>query len=586
MTLAELIEDGFFYESGPAKWAVALPEPVEFEQEEELPIHPYILGLLLGDGYLDGKGSHAQLSTCSKDTLETIEEITPLLPSNTTLKRRDSLRAEDGSLHWTKRVELKSKLDETACCSELSFAKKDKTVYRNEIITALKKLGLLDKKARTKFIPECYLKASVEDRISLLQGIIDSDGSIDNHNHGYSTVRMITTSSQLAQDMTELVGSLGGVATSCPVKDRADQNSVIVRQLPKWIVPARLKRKAEIYNPSTALRWRTMTGAEKVGKTETQCIQTSAKDSLYVTDNYIVTHNTPRMIIIVSGGRVDEASRNEAKKFFRYGKGREHYGRTMIFTVSGKNSLHGNNKVPEVKIEPLGVGKTDDASFLKYQEANKANIRQAFQQALTFLGQAGDTNRASAYTLRDQTVTNNYLPEAKEHAYLVNEALLPEFKKEKKYNKLLVQMKYVLPRTMSEKDFLTHKLDEFRAGALTVNDYRVSIGLDKINKWWATLTSKLLIPAIQMAELAPDVVDTLTDYDEGTSGDTPDESEDDIDKSLRSLVAVRRAIHNILTKDVDSIHKRHFDVFEKLMDKERKEEKEREKERESSAEED
>jgi hypothetical protein len=139
---------------------------------------------------------------------------------------------------------------------------------------------------------------------------------------------------------------------------------------------------------------------------------------------------------------------------------------------------------------------------------------------------------------------------------------------------------------MSEKDFLTHKLDEFRAGALTVNDYRVSIGLDKINKWWATLTSKLLIPAIQMAELAPDVVDTLTDYDEGTSGDTPDESEDDIDKSLRSLVAVRRAIHNILTKDVDSIHKRHFDVFEKLMDKERKEEKEREKERESSAEED
>lgn len=291
--------------------------------------------------------------------------------------------------------------------------------------------------------------------------------------------------------------------------------------------------------------------------------------------NFFNNSATPRLLIIVAGGKVDSETKNAAKKFFRYGKGRENAHRTLLFCVSGKNSLAGGNSVPQVTVEPLGVGKTDDASFLKYQQANKEGIREAFQQALTFLGQAGDTNRASAYTLRDQTVTNVYTPEAADHAYLFNETLLNDFAEENKINDedLLVQLKYVTPRTMSEKDFLTHKLDELRAGAVTINDYRVSIGLDKINRWWAELCKPLLVPAVQLSELAPDLVQSLTSGDEYGSGELPEE---DLNKSLQSMLAMRRAIYNIFTKNVDEIRDRHMKVFDDLMQQEALEEQARE----------
>ena len=69
----------------------------------------------------------------------------------------------------------------------------------------LRDLNLIGKKSDTKFIPKNYLYNSVENRVALLQGLVDSDGYIDGHRIEISTV-----SKELSEDIKELVLSLGG----------------------------------------------------------------------------------------------------------------------------------------------------------------------------------------------------------------------------------------------------------------------------------------------------------------------------------------------------------------------------------------
>ncbi|MCK5017347.1 MAG: PhoH family protein, partial [Candidatus Peribacteraceae bacterium] len=83
-----------------------------------------------------------------------------------------------------------------------------KNRWTNEVKNALFKLGLSNKKAWEKFIPEDYLyRSSIEDRISLLQGLMDTDGSVKRKTGEAS---FTTTSLQLAKDISSLVRSLGG----------------------------------------------------------------------------------------------------------------------------------------------------------------------------------------------------------------------------------------------------------------------------------------------------------------------------------------------------------------------------------------
>ena len=73
----------------------------------------------------------------------------------------------------------------------------------------LRALGLLKKHSWEKFVPQCYLWASVEQRMALLQGLMDTDGTVDKLGH----LSFCTTSSQLAKDVKFLIQSLGGLAT-------------------------------------------------------------------------------------------------------------------------------------------------------------------------------------------------------------------------------------------------------------------------------------------------------------------------------------------------------------------------------------
>jgi phosphate starvation-inducible PhoH-like protein len=135
---------------------------------------------------------------------------------------------------------------------------------------------------------------------------------------GTCRVQYRTTSPMLRDDVVWLVRSLGGVAysrtRSAPgrrpghadgrdVTHGCDAYVVDIR-LPEGLPPFRLSRKRAAYEPTGGGRpTRFIDTLEPVGEQETVCIQVGAEDSLYVTDDFLVTHNSLNDAFII----LDEA---------------------------------------------------------------------------------------------------------------------------------------------------------------------------------------------------------------------------------------------------------------------------------------
>jgi len=274
MPLSQIVADGITYPSGPAKWSVPLVAPVEFDDPGPLPVDSYLLGSLLGNA----KGHGAATLACHTEDVDEQERmLAPLLPGGTRMVRRD----RDGQ------------------ASEISFAGPG-APRPNPLRAALADLGLWGLVCHEKFIPERYMRASVTDRVALLQGLIDTDGSVDARQP--NTVRFDNVSERLCRQLAELVGALGGIATVRPGRSaapgRQEQWRVSISRLPEWINPCRLARKAGRYRPT--LRggaYRYIRSVEFVGRKQAQCIGVDSADHLYVTDDYVLTHNTPNMVV-------------------------------------------------------------------------------------------------------------------------------------------------------------------------------------------------------------------------------------------------------------------------------------------------
>jgi len=149
----------------------------------------------------------------------------------------------------------------------------------------------LSDKHATKPIPKAYKWTTVRNRLALLQGLLDTDGVMDGN-----LLKYVTSSALLALGVQQLVWSLGGtVAISSYAHERCagQRRYHLCPRLPSDMAPFRLPRKAALY----ALRRegsprRAIHDIQSVGMMETQCIAVSAPDQLYITDDFIVTHNT------------------------------------------------------------------------------------------------------------------------------------------------------------------------------------------------------------------------------------------------------------------------------------------------------
>jgi hypothetical protein len=245
---------------------IPMVKPVQFVKRA-LPIHPYLLGVLLGDGGLS-KGT-VKLTSADQEILEQVKNY---LPSPVLLK-------SDGSKYgW-----------------RLSMGRKN---VRNPLLDQLRILGLAEHTSPEKFIPEDYLYSDVEDRLALLQGLMDTDGSATSE----VKVEYSTTSPLLAENVKELVQSLGGTVRlrsritfyTHKGEKRAGRTSYrLYIKLPSNIMPFRLSRKANAYHPAGKYEpHRSIVKIEYVGQDYAQCIMLDSENQLYVTDEYIVTHNT------------------------------------------------------------------------------------------------------------------------------------------------------------------------------------------------------------------------------------------------------------------------------------------------------
>jgi phosphate starvation-inducible PhoH-like protein len=256
-----------------------LSAPAEFPPRE-VPLDPYALGLLLGDGCLTGTTTPA-FATADRELAAALEE-------------------------HLEGIEVKSK-------GGVDYVLRHKEGHRggvivaNPVMTALRALGLAGTRSATKFVPEPYLQNASSVRLALLQGLLDSDGGPVRQRGRSCRIQYTTCSERLSRDVSFLVRSLGGVAyvrrrkaagrrpgwaNGRPVHHRSDAFIMDIR-LPGGVVPFRLERKRALHERDGGGRpMRFIHSIEPEGEMETVCIQVAAADSLYVTDDFLVTHNT------------------------------------------------------------------------------------------------------------------------------------------------------------------------------------------------------------------------------------------------------------------------------------------------------
>lgn len=256
------------------RWFIPVVKPVQFsKQESPLPVHPYVLGALLGDGGFDGRG--VNFSSVDADFAEHVNER---LPEGVSLRLLDKAPSRAGK------------------CPHYNVVGNGKD---NALLQEFRSMGLLGKKSADKFVPEQYLYASVEERLELLRGLMDSDGHADT----VSGAEFSSVSKALADAVVFITRSLGGVAkiserytgykNNQGVRVEGQLSYRVTVKLPAEFNPFRLSRKADAWvAPSKYPVARAISSIEPVGRDEVICIQVAADDSLYVADHFIVTHNT------------------------------------------------------------------------------------------------------------------------------------------------------------------------------------------------------------------------------------------------------------------------------------------------------
>ncbi|HET7444764.1 MAG TPA: PhoH family protein [Solirubrobacterales bacterium] len=256
-----------------------LTSPVEMVARD-VPLDPYALGLLLGDGCITGRTTP---SFATAD-VELVEELEAAL---------------DG-------IELRHKGGYDYVLHN-EGGHRGGVIVANPVTAVLRELGLLGTGSGTKFVPQAYLHNESSVRLAVLQGLLDSDGGPVTQRERSCRVQYVTCSERLCDDAAFLVRSLGGVAyvrrrqaegripgqaNGRPVHHRKDA-FVLDLRLPVGLEPFRLSRKRKLYQRDGGGRpMRFIDTIEPAGEAETVCIQVAAADSLYVTDDFLLTHNT------------------------------------------------------------------------------------------------------------------------------------------------------------------------------------------------------------------------------------------------------------------------------------------------------
>ena len=264
LTVNQIVENGIYkrkLDNGWTEKRYVLPklQPLEYEKKETL-ISPYLMGCLLGDGCFS---QCVGITSYDDELTDTI--LKELESNNYTLHR--SNKEESKKDYYIVNRDYKSSLD--------------KNIYWEEI----KVLGLAKHRSDEKFMPDIYLFNSVDNRLALLQGLLDTDGECRKDGQ----INFGSTSKKLVEQVIWLVQSLGGLATNYKeitnnhyhyINKKLNKDEIrecknvysIGVKLPKCFNPVRLTRKLERLNPNRIEPKRRIVDIKYLGKEECQCI--------------------------------------------------------------------------------------------------------------------------------------------------------------------------------------------------------------------------------------------------------------------------------------------------------------------------
>lgn len=227
-------------------------EPLEYS-EKEFPLDPYTVGLLLGDG------------SCKKDGSVVLHAHKDDMPHYLSL-----VPYRTGSHYLDKR---------NGTVLSVSFLGLSQTI---------RDLGMV-KHCNYKEIPVCYLYGSVSQRLALLQGLIDTDGSVT------PTGRIAYTSNsrKLTDGLAALVRSLGGTAYVSDVVDASHRSGYSKVEFTLPMQCASLPRKVARLCKRPKYTGRVgVLKIELVKQVPSQCIAVDNADRQYIAGEYVRTHNT------------------------------------------------------------------------------------------------------------------------------------------------------------------------------------------------------------------------------------------------------------------------------------------------------
>lgn len=310
--------------------------PVQYAPRPEPLIDPWLVGALLGDGSFDAK--MVRFTTADAEMAERVAAVLP--PDAELVKdteyawrirtRRDRSpvladdsphRAVDGRCSWAGRlqhrreygsevaalaIEAAERLGSTrraaiAVGVSRSYVNKQMKLHgrtrrrgqpSHALLEWIRTSGLSGKRAWEKYIPEDLLLGSPATRLAVLQGLMDTDGSV----HGQTgSASLCTTSAILATQVQQLVLSLGGYSIVSPQKSPGRPAFHISVRIP-GVTPLRLSRKVELYENAIDRRgaefpWRRVKSIERVGRGSATCITVAAADQQFLVAGSVRTGN-------------------------------------------------------------------------------------------------------------------------------------------------------------------------------------------------------------------------------------------------------------------------------------------------------
>lgn len=258
------------------EYQIPLCKPVEYSDSEALPIDPYLLGAMIGDGCMtltQNKANYSRNLYFNNSEADVIARVSAELERHGSQLKRNPHTSNQfvlGNAKWLK--------------------------------DAIVNLGM-NQNSYNKFIPDIYMKAAPDERRMLLCGLIDTDGHVgENGSVSYSTC-----SERLAYDVQRLAWSLGYKSTVSTLVRRG-------KDVPEYTVRISADEgvflsEKHSYNKLRSVNRRnraedktamSIISVEPCGQAECQCIMVDSDEHTYLCDDFIVTHNTVGLMLAAS----------------------------------------------------------------------------------------------------------------------------------------------------------------------------------------------------------------------------------------------------------------------------------------------